>query len=178
MDLKERYIQGLIALRPRGKIWEVKPGSVTMRKIEIQAEYLAKVHQMAEDLLKEAYPGSVEFLLENWENAFGLPHTGTFEERLATLNAEAAAGLYSRFMYIDLCATLGVTIEIREHYPFVFGLSAFGEKYECGVDEIVFWWTIVIKKADSEAAVAKMKQFIGKYKQSHTLVKYEDERTN
>lgn len=177
MDLNERYILGLKALRPRGVIWEVKPGSVTDKKIKIQAEVFAKIQQMAEDLLKEAFPGSVNYLLENWENKFGLSHEGSFADRLATLNAEAAPGLYSRFMFIDLCATLGVRIEIKEHYLFRFGLSRFGGNRECGMPKMVFWWTVQIKAADSEAAITKMKQFISKYKLSHTAVRYEDKRS-
>lgn len=176
MDLKDRYIQGLIALRPKGVIWEVKPQSITERKITIQAEVFAKIHQMAEDLIKEAHPISVQHLLENWEDAYGLPHVGSFEERLAALNAEAAVGLYSRFLYIDLCSTLGVTIEIKEHYPFRFGISAFGGRAECAPPKMVFWWDIVISKAESDAAIEKMKSFIAKYKQSHTKTRFIDER--
>ena len=87
MALVDRYIAAHKALRPRGVIWEVKPGSVTEREIRIEAEQLAEIHQSVDDLIKEADLRQVFHLLEEWENVFELPHTGTYEERLAALNA-------------------------------------------------------------------------------------------
>ena len=43
MELVERYIAAGKALRPRGVIWEVKPGSVTEKEIRIEAEQLAEI---------------------------------------------------------------------------------------------------------------------------------------
>lgn len=115
MALVDRYIAAHKALRPRGVIWEVKPGSVTEREIRIEAEQLAEIHQSVDDLIKEADLRQVFHLLEEWENVFELPHTGTYEERLAALNAADSEGVLPIAKYIELCATLGVTVKIREH---------------------------------------------------------------
>lgn len=177
MALVDRYIAAHKALRPRGVIWEVKPGSVTEREIRIEAEQLAEIHQSVDDLIKEADLRQVFHLLEEWENVFELPHTGTYEERLAALNAADSEGVLPIAKYIELCATLGVTVKIREHTPFMFGLSRFGGEDECGAPEIIFCWEILIKEAASDEAVEKMKLFVIKLKQSHTWLTFIDERT-
>ena len=93
MALVDRYIAAHKALRPRGVIWEIRPGSVTEREIRIEAEQLAEIHQSVDDLIKEADLRQVFHLLEEWENVFELPHTGTYEERLAALNAADSEGV-------------------------------------------------------------------------------------
>ena len=96
MALVDRYIAAHKALRPRGVIWEIRPGSVTEREIRIEAEQLAEIHQSVDDLIKEADLRQVFHLLEEWENVFELPHTGTYEERLAALNAADSEGVLPR----------------------------------------------------------------------------------
>lgn len=177
MELVDRYINAGKALRPRGIIWEVKPGSVTEQEIRIEAEQLADIQQSIENMLKETDLRKVFYFLEEWENVFNLPHTGTYEERLAALNAADTEGVISIDRYIELCALQGVTVTIREHCPFMFGLSRFGSRDECGAPEIIFCWEIIILKAVDDAAVAGMKNLVTKLKQSHTWLTFIDERT-
>lgn len=70
MELVERYIAAGKALRPRGVIWEVKPGSVTEKEIRIEAEQLAEIQQSIEDMLKETDLRKVFHFLEEWEDVF------------------------------------------------------------------------------------------------------------
>lgn len=175
-QLEQDYKNALIALRPRGLIWNVREGSYQDQELDIEAKALTKIHNKAENLISEANLLTTKDLLEEWEDVFELSHEGSYEDRIAALNASATEGQLSKSQYIALCAVLGVTIAIKEHYPFTFGLSAFGGRAECGIPKMVFWWDIVIKKADSQTAIEKMKSFIAKYKQSHTKVRFIDER--
>lgn len=175
-QLIDRYVQAAKALRPKGPVWEVKPGSIAERELEIDARFLAEIHLEAEELLSEADLRRVNKLLYEWENVFELSHDGTYEERLAALNAESTTGALSLVLYIELCATLGVKVRIREHAPFAFGLSAFGGPDECGPEEISYCWEIIIEEAINQDAVEKMKAFCNKYKQTHTLLRFIDER--
>lgn len=177
-QLEQDYKDALVALRPRGLIWNVKEGSPQDQELEIEAEMLAKIHKKSENLVVEANLLTTKDLLEEWEDVFELPHEGSYEDRIAALNASATEGQLSKAQYIKLCSTLGVQIKINEHYPFRFGISSFGDGRECAPPKMVFWWDIVISKAESEAAIEKMKSFIAKYKQSHTLVRYLDKRGN
>lgn len=177
MELVERYIAAGKALRPRGVIWEVKPGSVTEKEIRIEAEQLAEIQQSIEDMLKETDLRKVFHFLEEWEDVFGLPHTGSYEERIAALNAADTESVISIERYVELCALQGVTVTIREHCPFMFGWSRFGGSDECGAPEIIFCWEIIIHEAVDDAAVAGMKNLVTKLKQSHTWLTFIDERT-
>lgn len=175
-QLEQDYKDALIALRPRGLIWNVREGSSQDQELEIEAKMLTKIHKKSENLVIEANLLTTKDLLEEWEDVFELSHEGSYEERIAALNASANEGQLSKAQYITLCSVLGVTIEINEHYPFRFGISAFGGRAECAPPKMVFWWDIVISKAESDAAIEKMKSFIAKYKQSHTKVRFIDER--
>lgn len=175
-ELEQDYKKALVALQPKGLIWKVHEGSVRDKEMDIEAKMFAKVQKQAEKLVTEANLLTTKDLLDEWEDVFELPHEGSYEDRIAALNAEAAEGQLSIAQYINLCGVLGVTIEVKEHYPFRFGLSAFGGRWEFGTAKMVFWWDIIIKKADSEEAISRMKTFIAKYKMSHTAVRYIDER--
>ena len=176
MELIERYINASKALRPRGIIWEVNPGSVAEKEIRIESEQLADVHQSMEDMLQECDLRKVFHFLEEWENVFELQHTGSYEERLAALNAADAEGVLSREKYVELCSMLGVTVTIREHTPFMCGLSYCGGEDECGDENIIFCWEIIIRAAVDNQAIEKMKLFVVKLKQSHTWLTFIDER--
>lgn len=177
-ELEQAYKDALIALLPQGIIWEVKPGSVEDIELTIEAKMFAEIHRLAEKLTTEANLLKTKELLSDWEGVFELPHEGSYEDRIAALNASAAEGQLSRPQYITLCAVLGAAIEIKEHYCFRFGLSRFGSRAECAPPKMVFWWDVNFKKADSENAVSQAKTFINKYKMSHTKARFIDERTN
>lgn len=175
-DLEQAYKNALVALQPQGVIWKVQEGSVRDRELDIEAKMFAKVQRRAEKLISESNLLTTKDLLTDWEGVFELEPEGGYEDRIAALNAENAEGQLSIPQYENLCSVLGVTVKIKEHYLFRFGLSAFGGRCECGAPKMIFWWDIVIKNAESEEAVACMKAFIAKYKMSHTAVRYIDER--
>lgn len=176
MELKDRYKQALSNLRPRGKIWEVKPGSTSDKETTLWGEAFAEAHKRIAGLMDEADIRTTVNCLEEWEDLYGLEHTGTYEDRLAALNAKAAKGRQDIPFYKDICKIQGCTVEIEEHTPFMVGLSECGGEDELGDEDIVFYWTIVIKRADSDAAIENMKRIIKRLSQSHTIYDFRDER--
>lgn len=56
------------------------------------------------------------------------------------------------------------------------GLSECGGEDELGEEEIVYYWTIIVKDADSDEAIENMKRIIARLNQSHTIFNIRDER--
>ena len=56
------------------------------------------------------------------------------------------------------------------------GLSECGGEDELGEEDIVYYWTIIIKEADSDEAVENMERIINKLNQSHTIFHFIDKR--
>lgn len=176
-ELELTYKKALIALLPKGKVWEIKPGSIEDRELEIEARMFAKVHRTTEKLATESNLLTTKECLPDWEEVFELSGEGSYEDRIAALNAEAAEGQLSIPQYINLCKVLGVSVAIREHYCFRFGISRFGGRAECAPPKMVFWWDVTVNKTENESAFGKIINFISKYKLSHTKPRYVDERT-
>ena len=159
----ENYRAALVALRPRGIIWEVKEGSVTDREISVEAQMLSEVQARADRLPVEANISTTDELLEEWENVFELPHEGSYEDRILALLAASSEGNQTKEFFVDMCRIAGVEVEIREHCPFMFGDS------ECGN------WDVFIKNG-ADAAVAKIRALLTRYRQSHTVLTFFDKR--
>lgn len=171
----DNYRAALKALRPRGVIWEVEEGSVTDREISVEAQMFSEVQARADRLPVEANISTTDELLEEWEDVFELPHEGSYEDRILALLAASSEGNQAKAFFIDLCRIAGVEIEIREHCPFMFGDSECGNWHEIGPEEIIFYWNVFIKNG-ADAAVAKIRALLTKYKQSHTVLTFIDER--
>lgn len=177
MGTKEHYYKALESLRPRGVIWKVKDGSVTQREMNIEAEMFAKVHALAERIPEEANIATAKDCLEEWEGVFELEPEGSYEDRLAAL-VEAAneVGDQSPSYYKALAAKKGVTVDISEHCPFMFGDSQCGGDHEIGPEEIVYFWEMLIVSGD-DAVIGKVKVLVLKRKQSHTVLTFLDKRS-
>lgn len=175
-ELRKYYRNALIALRPQGVIWKVKKGSVSDKELSIIAEFMTNLHLRTEKVFDEADLRTTLELLDEWENLYGLPHDGSYEERLAALNAAAAKGRQDIPFYIELAKINGCTAEIEEHEPFMVGLSHCGGTHELGSEDIVFYWTIVIKAAVADENINKLRLLINKLNQSHTIFNIRDER--
>lgn len=176
MALKDRYKQALINLRPRGRIWEVRPGRLSDKETDIQGEAFAKAQEKIDGIIDETDVRTAEDCLEEWEDIYGLPHDGSLEERRLALLLARQKGLQTVKFYENLCATVGVEVSIKEHCPFMFGDSEAGGDHEIGPEDIVYYWEIAIL-AGSDEAVAKMKPLVLKHKQSHTVLTFIDMRS-
>lgn len=175
-EKEQRYKQALISLRPRGKIWEVKENTVSDIETTVEAKAFALAHQKIDGLITEADIRTTKDCLPDWEDLYGLEPEGSYEDRLAALNAKAAKGRQDKPFYIELCKMQGCTVEIEEYAPFMVGLSQCGGEDELGDEEITYYWTIIIKEADSDEAIGNMQRLINKLNQSHTVFNFRDER--
>lgn len=179
MELSEkekRYKQALISLRPRGKIWEPKENSVSDVLATVESKAYTKADDKIAGLIEEADIRTTFDCLEDWEELYGLEPEGSYEDRLAALNAKAAKGRQDKPFYIDICKMQGCTVEIEEYAPFMVGLSECGGEDELGEEDIVYYWTIIIKEADSDEAVENMERIVNKLNQSHTIFHFNDKR--
>ena len=120
----EHYRTQLIALLPRGIIWESEAGSVLYNVIDAIAQQFARVDSRLTQLIEETDPRTTSEMLTDWERAYGLPDACTDEvdtiaERLNVLYQKVTAtGGQSRQYYIDVAAALGFEITIDEFRPF------------------------------------------------------------
>lgn len=175
MELKSRYKQAIIKLRPRGKIWKVRPGSLSDREFEIWAEMFARLQKMTEQLFTESLLSETKDFLEEWEDVYDLPHEGSYEERILALLAANEAGNQTPAFYKRLAEKAGVSVEIFEHCPFMFGTSPCGAD-ELGAEDIIYYWEVAILAGAGEN-IAKIKRLMEKYKQSHTVLTFIDKRS-
>jgi uncharacterized protein YmfQ (DUF2313 family) len=117
----------------------------------------SQIDVRAADLLeRESDPRSTIELLEDWERVAGLPDPCVAEpltieaRRAALVNKLTTEGGQSRAFFIGVAAALGYTITIREHSPFMCGISQCGVTeddagdpyWEIGAPEIRFFWSV------------------------------------
>ena len=148
----EAYADAMAALLPTGIAWPRDPETAVMMLIGALAEEWARVDGRGADLLgREADPRATLELLADWETAFGLPDPCvaeplTLEDRRASLTGKMTLeGGQSRAFFIQVAADLGYSITIREHAPFMAGVSRCGDtggRWEIGPPEMRFVWTI------------------------------------
>ena len=171
---KQDYKNALKALEPRGLIWQKKKSSLEDIDLDITAKVLASVHALAEKLPTEANLRTTRDMLWDWENVFELEHTGTYEERIIALLTATADACQTPVWYKEFCAFCGVEVEIREHCPFMFGVSSCGTD-EIGAEDIIYYWEIIFLKGEDEN-IAKVKRLALKYNQAHTVLTFIDKR--
>lgn len=136
MELKDRYVQILKHLFPKGIAWTRATESTFHKLIQSKAEEMARFDtRVGTDLINEAYPDTTLELLEDWERIVGLPDscqptlaetiTGRREDVLRKL---VFRGGQSRKFFIDLAAAFGYTITIDEIRPFRAGRGRCGDR--------------------------------------------------
>lgn len=121
-------------LLPPGRAFSREPGGRQSQLLEGMGEEFANLEARTQDLLREFDPTRALELLEDWEEALGLPDPcvgvpATLEERrnaiiarLVALNGANSADL------IALGATLGYDIRVAQHRPFQAGHSHAGDE--------------------------------------------------
>ena len=70
---RDAYREVLIALLPRGRVWELQPVGWWWKLLDALAEGYARIHADADQLLIEADPRTTYELLPDFERALGLP---------------------------------------------------------------------------------------------------------
>ncbi len=187
-ELIAAYKAALIALRPKGIIWEVEDESVESARLDVIAEALADMHTDLLNLINESDHRTTMLMLKDWESDYGLKADGlTYQERMANLTAKVKAkGGQSITYFRNLIESLGYKAEIIEHTPFVCGLSVLGSDDELGDEDIVYHWHIKITEqkviywrcgaSECGDAFAKypdtsdINELLNKYKPAHSVL--------
>lgn len=119
------FTGALLGLLPRGRVWPKDLGSVHAKAVSCFAPSFQRISDTAADLIADAFPGSTNDLLTEWELTLGLPDactvpgSQTFAERQkAVTDKISAAGGPQRAYYIQMAEQLGVSVTIDE-YQFV-----------------------------------------------------------
>lgn len=157
---KAEYFYALAAMLPQGLAWPRDPDSVLMRVVKGLSGIWERVDSRAADLLeRESDPRRTIELLPDWENAWGLPDhciaepLSVGERQAALVQKMTLKGGQSRQFFIDLAASIGYHISIREYAPWMFGVSCFGRtrddtgtywRWEIAPPEIRFNWTVTV----------------------------------
>lgn len=153
------YAGALASLLPTGQAWPRSPESVLQRTIKGLARYWGYVDGRIADLLeRETDPRKTFDMLPDWERNFGLPdacfvQARTIEERRNVLLLKMTIlGGQSRAFFYYVARLLGYQIRIREHAPFMAGISRCGTtwddeqgpRWEIGPPEMRFYWSISV----------------------------------
>lgn len=143
------YAGALLALFPRGLVWNADPDSKQGKLRTAIAKTFERVDAAASSLLARSLPGDNPDLLEEWERTLGLPDPcigpdPTIEQRQASVRARFAgtAGGQSRARYIAYAAELGFEITITNFQPFRVGRSTVGMPLYS--DAWTFVWGVTI----------------------------------
>jgi len=133
----DRYTDLLLALMPPGIAISRSTESIFHDLAARCAVEFARVYERGADLLSEGVPSTTSELLDQWEQALGLPDTcytpTTDDERRAAIIARiVGTGGHSLADYTALAATLGYAAPVFTTYaPFVMG-SSMGDAFYNG----------------------------------------------
>jgi uncharacterized protein YmfQ (DUF2313 family) len=150
---RDAYVEQLKALLPTGQAWSFDSDTALLAVLKVIAAELAFIHERAEGIIREALPSSTRLLLEDWENAAGLPDDCTVladsvPERIAALVSKVLRiGGQSRQYFTEVAASLGYDIEIEENRPFMCGISHCGTDHLTGGHEERYVWQVIVKDA-------------------------------
>lgn len=121
MGLIDKYRQQIKQLLPPGRAFPRGAGTNWHKLCDGIAAEAARIHERAEDLQTEMFPGTQTEMMTDWEAVWGLPDPCTGQ--LSTLG-ERRAALLARMTFIGdqrpgffiaLAASLGYTVTIDEN---------------------------------------------------------------
>lgn len=150
------YAHALGALMPRGRVWPEGGGPVWAQLIRALAVEFRRIDARALRLIEEADPRTCGETLEDWERVLALPdpcspaNATLAERRDAVVTLLRAEGGSSIAYFVGIAADLGHDITIKEHRPFVCGMSACGHQSEprtMGSPTMRFVWTVTLSTA-------------------------------
>lgn len=157
------YADALLALFPRGHAWPRNEDSVLSKLAHGLCQIMGYMDGRAADLLEiESDPRATDEILEEWERAFGLPDhcipnpsSDPAIRRANLVQRMTMLGEASRQFFIDQAEAVGQTVSIREHAPYVCGISRCGDsrmasltddtahfRWQCGPPENRFYWEV------------------------------------
>ena len=150
-------------LLPKGALWEAAAGSVMLARLQAAADEALRLYGRAADLRRQAHPGEVDELVDEWEAEYGLQGDGTLTQRQAALLAKyRAVGGQSPRYYIDVAAGLGIVITIEKPRPFYVGTHGAGDLV--GEIEWAFTWIV---RAPAGADLALLERTLSPIQPEH-----------
>ena len=132
----ERYRDSYLRHLPPGKAIARDPDRNIPRMLEALAVEPARVTERVADLIREAFPGTTDELIDEWEEALGLPDDCV----QPTLYADRIAAIIARFVgtsghseddYRELAQSLGYDpslVTFHREEAFKVGRNKVGEK--------------------------------------------------
>jgi uncharacterized protein YmfQ (DUF2313 family) len=126
------YLNALLSLMPRGRVWPKDPSSVQAQALACFTPTFVRSNQDANDLLVDAFPPTSVDLLPEWESTLGLPDPCAGAQPTIQLRQKQVvarftnSGGQSITYFVNLAKTLGYDITITQFAPFRFGQSNFG----------------------------------------------------
>lgn len=140
----DQYVQLFKTLLPKGKAWNKESGSTLDKFLFGLAEELVRSDNQIAKLLSETDPRTSTELLPEWESAVGLPDEcqeiseSIGERRNDVFRKFSTAGGQSPQYFIDLAATFGYTVTIRNLLSFRAGRGRAGDQI-WGWDFRFYW---------------------------------------
>lgn len=143
-----KYTEALLALLPRGILWDYarESGSVWYLLLDACGLEFQRIEDRALDLLEEADPRTADELLDEWEVVAGLPEewytpTTDDERRNQLFLKISTRGSQKESYYIEQAALVGdgylIYVDSRPYYPFVAGSLCGASIY--GTEWVYVW---------------------------------------
>lgn len=163
------YAQLLRSLLPPGQLWAAPAGSELAALLSRLATPFARIDAAGGSLRRESDPRHAEASLARWETLLGLSSEGSKDARRTAIIARLTGrGAQSREFYISLANTLGYSVTITEHRPFVAGSRA-GEALS---NDGWLWTWHVHATRQSVAGDAQLEQVFRAHCPAHTLQRF------
>ena len=131
---KERYKQLLINLLPMGRLWDPVNQPTLDSLLSSLADEFCRIDERVDVMLKEADPRTSSELLEDWERLVGLPDectplSPTDDGRSnQVVQKYTNVGGISAATYTFIAEQLGVSVKVKDIFPFYTGFARVGER--------------------------------------------------
>lgn len=151
------FLKALQGLLPRGRIWPRAEDAVQTQALSGLAPSYERQTARANYLLVDAFPGTTDELLPEWEETLGLPdpcagESPTVANRRAQVVMRLAnSGGQSIAFYYSQAELIGCSIIIEQQVPFSMGSSGMGDPI--GGSEWAHVWTVWVPFNDTPGAV-------------------------
>jgi uncharacterized protein YmfQ (DUF2313 family) len=137
------YLRLFQSLLPKGAAWNIEEGSGLSNLLQALGDEFVRIESRSDDLLDESVPTTVNELLEEHEEDFGITEPKpTTAERLAELKAKwiARGQQDPNFYFVTIADILGYTITITQFTPAWCGIVTAGQP--CGDQWVLFRWLV------------------------------------
>jgi uncharacterized protein YmfQ (DUF2313 family) len=188
------YAQGWNGLLPTGAAWPRDPDSDLQLVVAGLSQIWGDQTEASAALLlvTESDPRSTNILLQDWEQAWGLPDNclpfapsdiATRQKNL--VNKITFLGQQSRQFFINQASGYGQTATIREYSPYQCGISGCGDttniepdglgsyRWGLGPPEMRFVWTVTPTALTASWNGADLFCIMNRWKPAHTAVVFD-----